>query len=139
MNKTVIAALLAIIVVFVVSCTNSPDMKIGYYNRLPQDMIEPDYRNGNEYDSQLMLATEEVLKDNKGFAFKPYTFLIRGKRPQKYSFKEYKATHPDDLVIEYSNGRKLAIYTNNLPTPDMKEWNIAWDPDPPKIPQRINR
>jgi hypothetical protein len=139
MNKVAAVALaMMLVLALMLACSHTPSMKMGPFNRTPADLVDPEYRNGNEYDDRLITSTEEVLKENKEYGSKTYAFLIRGQRPQSYKSKEeYKKIHPHDLVIEYSNGRKLAIFTNFLPTPDMKDWDICWDANPPNLPQRI--
>ncbi|NTW22251.1 hypothetical protein HGA34_01745 [Candidatus Falkowbacteria bacterium] len=126
-----------LIAVCAISCKETPSMLMGNFARTPADLVDPEYRNGNEYDHQLIWGVEAVLKENRGFAPQTYKYLIRGQRPDKYSFKEYKKLHPNDLVIHYGNGKKLAIFTNDTPTPDMQTWGIVWDANPPKLPQRI--
>lgn len=133
--KIVLIAVFA--VACIVSCRETPSMLMSAFSRTPADLVDPEYRNGNGYDHQLIWGTEAVLNEHRGFASQTYKYLIRGQRPGKYSFKEYKRLHPSDLVVEYANGKKLAVFTNDSPTPDMQHWGIVWDANPPKLPQRI--
>ncbi len=138
MNKFWTTALfLLFIAVCAVSCKETPSMLMGNFARTPADLVDPEYRDGNGYDYQLIWGVEAVLKENRGYAQRTYKYLLRGQRPASYSFKEYKKNYPDDLIIEYGNGKKLAIFFNDLTHLEGKQWGITWDPNPPKLPQRI--
>ena len=115
-----------------------PAMKMGEFNRKPADMVDPEYCNGNQYDNELIFAVLAVLqtKEGKKHAKDIFPYLLRGKRPSDYELKKFKAARPEDLVIEYGNGKKLAVFTKQTPTSIMERWKIAWDPNPPHLPNR---